>query len=101
MNYTSFIVKILENPKQKFFEKTIFVTEMRVRYIPIGKKTLNTKDFFQVSIWKTINSPDCANFYKKDDYIFIEGWISLRPSRSKDTEFKEVEMIVFKDYLIL
>ena len=101
MNYTSFIVKILEDPQQKFFEKTIFVTEMKVKYIPIGKKTLGTKDFFQVSIWKNLNSPDCANFYKKNDYIFIEGWISLRSNRSEDSKSKEVEIIVFKDYLIL
>ena len=101
MNYTSFIVKILENPKQKFFEKKIFVTEMVVKYIPIGKKSLNTKDFFQISIWNTLNSKDSAIFYKKNDYIFIEGWVSLRPNKLKKNAVEQVEIIVFKNYLIL
>ena len=33
MNYSTFLVKIIEKPRQRFFEKDILAVEMMVKFI--------------------------------------------------------------------
>jgi len=104
MNYTSFIVKIVKEPEQSFFQNNTVVTEMLVKFIPTRKKNLNIKDTFQISIWEN-SSYETIKYYQLYDYIVIEGYISLRPSflssgQTSQTD-KQIEISVFKHYPFL
>jgi single-stranded DNA-binding protein len=63
----------------------------------------NSKVILQVSIWGKL-SYDVAKYYKPDDYLIIEGYISIR---NIDTGHvvnllnKQVEISVFKLYPLL
>lgn len=92
MNYTSFIVKIAGKPKRKYFYNNIIVTKMFVKYIPSRTRVLNTKDIFQISVWNKINF-DTTKYYQLNDYILIEGYISLRPSKQYQKHLKKDKQI--------
>jgi len=101
MNYTSFIVKIVGKPEQSFFHDGTSVTEMLVKFPPI--RNIKTTDIFQITIWGTL-AYDVIKYYKINDYIIIEGYISLRESISNNFSFpndKQVEISVFKIYPFL
>lgn len=74
MNYSNFIVKIIEEPIQHCFKEDIFVTEMLVKFSQIReKKPMRT---FRIFIWGNLGH-DVLKYYKMNDYIIIEGYISL------------------------
>lgn len=92
MNYTSFIVKIVGKPEQSFFHNNIIVTEMIVQFVPARQKPLNTKDIFQISVWSNSNY-DTTKYYMLNDYVIIEGYVSLRPSMVNFKSFKNEKQI--------
>lgn len=104
MNYTSFIVKILKEPKQKFLQNNIVATKILVKFISSRTKTLNIKDTFKILIWENLLH-ETIKYYKPNDYIVIEGYISLRPnlrSESRTSKInKEIQISVFKHYPFL
>ena len=95
MNYTSFIVKIVGKPEQSFFHNNITVTEMVVQFVPARQKPLNTKDIFQISVWSNSNS-DVTKNYMLNDYLIIEGYVSLRPSMLNSKNDKRIEISIVK-----
>lgn len=98
MNYTNFIVKIVGKPKHNFFSKNIYLTEMLVKYVPIRKRNINTKDIFQISVWNKF-SYDNTKMYQLNDYVIVEGYISLRPSKLNASNFendKQIEISILK-----
>lgn len=101
MNYANFIVKIIEEPKQSFFQTNTVVTKMRVKFVPTRKKKINIKDTFEISIWENL-SYGTIKYYRLYDYIFIEGYVSLRtnfPMSSQTSQLdKKLEISVFKHY---
>ena len=101
MNYANFIVKILEKPKQRFFNSNISVTEILVKFSQIRKN--NRGAIFKLSIWGNL-AYEVAQYYQVNDYIVIEGYISLRENLSNQFTFvldKHVEISVFKIYPFL
>ena len=76
-NYFSGIVKILETPKQRFVKNNIPITTVRVE-VPQNRKN----KLISLMFWGNLGG-EVKNFYTKDDYILIEGYLSLRPSRTK------------------
>ena len=104
MNYTSFIVKILKEPEQYFLQNNTVVTKILVKFIDSRTKTLNKKDTFRISIWENLLH-ETIKYYNPNDYIVIEGYISLRPSliseNSPSKMDKEIEISVFKHYPFL
>jgi hypothetical protein len=68
-NYIGGIV--LEVPKQKFLNNTTAVTEFRVQLPQVRNTTI-----VHLIFWVT--SRDVATYYKINDYILIEGYLSLR-----------------------
>ena len=101
MNYVTLAVKVIENSGQSFFADGTSLTELTVQLPQLRKN--NIKVIFQVSIWGKL-SYDVAKYYQPDDYIIIEGYISIR---NIDTERvvnlldKQVEISVFKLYPLL
>ena len=96
MNYTSFIVKIIEKPEQSFFDKTTSVTQILVK-LPQNN---NFDVTLQLSIWGNL-AYDAIQYYQINDYIVVEGYISLRVLVLNTSTFssdKQIEISVFKIY---
>jgi single-stranded DNA-binding protein len=75
MNYVLFTVKVIKNSGQSFFSDGTSLTELTVQLPQVRKN--NNKVILQVSIWGKL-SYDVAKYYQPDDYIIIEGYISIR-----------------------
>ncbi len=99
-NYVGSIVKILENPIQKVFNNTISVTEFRVQLPQIR----NTK-IINLVFWGNL-ARNVATYYQVNDYIMIEGYLSLRDKakvniNSTKQNSKKVQITVLKVYPFL
>ena len=98
MNYVIFTVKVIKNSGQSFFSDGTSLTELTVQLPQVRKN--NSKVILQVSIWGKL-SYDVAKYYQPDDYIIIEGYISIRNidiGRVVNSLNKQVEISVFKLY---
>jgi single-stranded DNA-binding protein len=101
MNYVIFAVKVIKNSGQSFFADGTSLTELTVQLPQVRKN--NTKLIFQVSIWGKL-SYDVAKYYQPEDYVIIEGYISVRnisTDRIVNLLDKQVEICVFKLYPLL
>lgn len=91
------IVKILEAPKQKIFNN-ITVTQFRVQFPQVRNNAI-----VQLTFWGNL-ARDVASYYKINDYILIEGYISLRDKKTINkiiSKSKKVEITVLKVYPFL
>ena len=101
MNYVIFAVKVIKNSGQSFFADGTSLTELIVQLPQVRKN--NIKIIIKVSIWGKL-SYDVAKYYQPDDYIIIEGYISIRninTDRVSNLLDKEVEISVLKLYPLL
>ena len=102
MNHNFFLVKIISKPEQSFFKEEKALTEVMVKYIPISKKS-NCIDTFNLSIWGTL-SYDIVKYYNINDYVLVEGFISIRDNNFKNKTFtkdKQIDLSVLKVYPFL
>ena len=98
MNYVVFTVKVIKNSGQSFFSDGTSLTELTVQLPQVRKN--NSKIILQVSIWGKL-SYDVAKYYKPNDYIIIEGYISIKnidTNRVVNLRNKQVEISVLKLY---
>jgi single-stranded DNA-binding protein len=101
MNYVIFAVKVIKNSGQSFFADGTALTELIVQLPQVRKN--NIKIIIKVSIWGKL-SYDVAKYYQPDDYIIIEGYISIRninTNRAINSLNKQIEISVFKLYPLL
>lgn len=101
MNYAIFTVKVIKNSGQSFFADGTALTELTVQLPQIRKNTAKT--ILQLSIWGKL-SYDVAKYYQPDDYVIIEGYVSIRDlnmDRVINLIDKQVEISVFKLYPLL
>ena len=101
MNYVIFTVKVIKNSGQSFFSDGTSLTELTVQLPQIRNN--NSKVILQVSVWGKL-SYDVAKYYQPDDYIIIEGYISIRninTNRAINSLNKQIEISVFKLYPLL
>jgi len=101
MNYGSFIVKLIGKPEQSFFEDNISVTEIDAKLSQTRKN--NVDIIIKLSVWGNL-AYDIVQYYQINDYIIIEGYISLSKSFSEIDNInndKQVEISVFKVYPFL
>ena len=92
-NYIGGIVKILEIPKQRILNNDIMVTKFRAQ-LPQVRQSRIVHLKFLGNLAK-----DITNYYKVNDYILIEGYLSLRNPPILDTTVslsKKVEITVLK-----
>jgi len=72
MNYIGGVVKILEAPKQCIFDDNILVVKFRAQFPQLrNSKVINLTFYSKLA-------DDLINYYKVNDYILIEGYLSLR-----------------------
>ena len=101
MNYVIFTVKVIKNSGQSFFSDGTSLTELTVQLPQVRKNKI--KVILQVSIWGKL-SYDVIKYYQPDDYIIIEGYISIRnlnTDRVINLSDKQIEISVFKLYPLL
>lgn len=97
-SYFSGIVKILENPRQKIFKNKIITTQCRA-LVPQSRKNKSPK-IISLSFWGTL-ARDITNYYQMDDYILIEGYISIKNNKNSSLlDSKKVLITILKFYPI-
>lgn len=100
MNYTTFIVKLIENPIQSSFQENIRLTEVKAIISTKFKKQKQKPPIIKLTAWGNL-SDVLMNYYQKNDLLVTEGIISLRPTfgQSKlSKKFVEVTLISFYPY---
>ena len=86
-NYFSGIVKILENPKQTFVNSKVPVTRIRVE-LPQRR---NNRLAYLV-FWGNLAN-DAKNLYKMNDYILVEGYVSIRNKENTNPNTKSLKKL--------
>ena len=97
-NYISGIIKILESPKQKILKNNIRVTTFRAQ-IPQFRNTR----IVTLTFWGNL-ARDVTTYYKINDYLIIEGYLSLRDKKNSQamiSKSKKIEITVLKVYPFL
>lgn len=99
-NYIGAIVKILETPRQKLSNNkdSFIITKCRAQLPQIRNSKIVTLIF-----WGTL-ARDVSTYYKINDYILIEGYLSLRNKSNKrllTSTSKNIEISVLKIYPFL
>jgi single-stranded DNA-binding protein len=96
-NLVGGIVKNFRNSKTKNINPNIVVTQFRVQFPQIRKNYV-----VHLTVWGNL-ARDIGNYYKINDYILIEGYISLREKQASDgiPRSKKVEITVLKVYPFL
>ena len=93
-NYISCVVKILETPIQTVFDNDIPITKFRAQLPQVRNNNIVNLIF-----WGKL-SHDIVNYYNVDDYIIVEGFISLQDKKMSKSS-KKVEITVLKVYPFL
>ena len=94
-NYLGSVVKILEKPVQTIVDDKLLKSECRAQLAQIRNTRIVTLVF-----WGNL-AHDAVNSYKVNDYIMIEGYVSLRKKRTSELvkrNFKKVEIAVLKSF---
>ena len=96
-NYLASIVKILEKPLQKVINEKITRTEFRAQ---LGQA--RTTRIVKVVFWGNL-ARDITSYYHINDYIMIEGFLSLHDKKNKTnkvikSKLKEARITVVKIY---
>ena len=94
-NYLGSVVKILEKPIQTIVNDKVLKTECRAQLAQIR----NTR-IVNLVFWGNL-ARDTVNSYQVNDYIMIEGYVSLRDMKSKKLmkrNLKKVEIVILKSF---
>ena len=99
MNYTHFIVKMVTKPEQSSFKNGTLVTEFIGKFYQFRKREIASIDrLCKISIWGKAGS-NFIKYYKKNDYLIVEGVLSLRKSEFEDLNLiTDLEISVYKFY---
>ena len=94
-NYIGGVIKILETPKQKVLKNNILVTKFRAQIPQLRNTRIVT-----LSFWGNL-ARDVITYYKVNDYLIIEGYLSLRDKKNSNLTLlksKKIEITVLKVY---
>ena len=98
MNYVGAIVKILETPKQKYINSNTLIIKFRVQLPQIRQIQV-----LELICWGTL-AESVLDYYKVNDYILIEGYISFRNDNNltkASKTLKKVTITVLRVYPFL
>ena len=94
-NHIGAIVKILESPKNKTIQNKISMTKFRAQLPQIRQTRV-----VDIVVWGNLAN-DVAKYYSINDYILVEGYLSLRKlvhSKSNRKILKRARFTVLKAY---
>lgn len=93
MNYTSFIIKVLNKPQYTLCDQKIPLTEALGKFYQFRN---NSHTICKLSFWGR-PAYEIFKYSKKNDYLLVEGYLSLRQSTFKKFDIDtEIEMSIFK-----
>ena len=96
-NYLASVVKILEKPIQIVNDDKVLTTEFRAQLIQVRNSQIVNLVF-----WGNLAN-DVVNYYQVNDYIMIEGYLSLHNKTNNELgkqNLKKVQITVLKIYSI-
>ena len=96
-NFIGGVAKVLETPKQTIVNDNSFITRFRVQFPQVRNNSI-----VHLKFWGNL-ARDVAKYYQTNDYILIEGYISLVNSQSSNVinrTPKKIEITVLKIYPI-
>ena len=88
-------MKILEVPKQKIVNNNISVIKVRAQFPQFRNVRI-----INLIFWGNLTR-DIINYYKVNDYVLIEGYLSLPDKQTSDMinqSLKKIEITVLKIY---
>ena len=94
-NYIIGIVKILEIPRERIINNETSMVKVRVQLSQIRNPKIVTLIF-----WDNL-AYDIISYYKINDYLIIEGFLSLhteQTSELKNKNVKKIEITVIRTY---
>ena len=94
-NHMGAIVKILESPKNKTIKNKISITKFRAQLPQIRQTRV-----VDIVVWGNLAN-DVAKYYNTNDYILVEGYLSLQKlvsSKSNRKILKRARFTVIKAY---
>lgn len=97
INYVGSVVKILEKPVETVISDKIIRTDFRVQLVQVRNIQIAHLVF-----WGNLDS-DIINNYEINDYIMIEGYLSLPTKtnvKSLKRQLKKAQITVLKVYSI-
>ena len=96
-NYIASTVKILEKPTQTINSNKIVNTEFRAQLVQVRNSQIVNLVF-----WGNL-ARDVVSYYQVNDYIMIEGYVSLpnkKNTQSMKQNLKTIQITVLKIYPI-
>jgi len=97
-NHIGAIIKILESPKTKIIKNKISITKFRAQLPQIRQTRV-----VEIIVWGNLAN-DIAKYYSVNDYILVEGYLSLHkisPSKSSRKILKRARFTILKAYPFL
>ena len=97
-NYIWGTAKILETPKQIILNNNVLAVKFRVQFPQLRNTRIITLTF-----WNNL-ARDVKSYYKINDYILIEGYLSLYDQQTKTLtgrSRKKVNITVLKVYPLI
>ena len=97
-NYIGTIVKILEIPNNKTIKNNISVTKFRAQLPQIRKTRV-----VDIVVWGNLAN-DVAKYYGINDYILVEGYLSLQKTSTPKSDrkiLKRAKITVLRAYPFL
>jgi single-stranded DNA-binding protein len=97
-NYIGTIVKILEIPNNKTIKNNISVTKFRAQLPQIRKTRV-----VDIVVWGNLAN-DVAKYYGINDYILVEGYLSLQKTSTLKSDrkiLKRAKITVLRAYPFL
>lgn len=94
-NYIGGIVKILETPQPKILKNNILVTKFRAQFPQRKNPRVVT-----LTVWGNL-ARDVTTYYQKNDYLLIEGYLSIRTKKTEKgtpNKSKKIRITVLKLY---
>jgi single-stranded DNA-binding protein len=96
-NYVGSLVKIIETPINKVLNEQISTTQFRVQLPQVRKNRI-----INLIFWGSL-ARDVAKYYQINDYIMIEGYLSVRGKaqnkiKSSKQNLKKAQITVSKIY---
>ena len=93
INYFSGTVKILSNPIQKFIKQKTLRTQVWVELAQFRKNKI-----ILLTFWGNLGD-EIKNFYQINDYIFIEGYTSIKKTKLRLNKIVITGLKVYPLYL--
>jgi hypothetical protein len=95
MNYTHFIIKLINKPHYTLSEQKIPLTEVLGKFYQFHN---NSYTICKLSFWGK-SAYEILKYYKTNDYVLIEGYLSFQQSYFEKFDIiTEIEISIFEVY---